>query len=170
MNTEIPDETPDTLRRRLITPLPDLSAPDMIPNPDTDPTHLNEHGYHPNYIKNPASNHQLVDELIQECSIWIARVFADSYTYQSDSTIDSHTAMLCSLVALNGLIYGNDQTMQTSEAIELWLDNPDDCIDLIEAANPNTGISDELNTNRPRLFAYFNLDWDRWDDDYEPRS
>ena len=157
MNTE----TPDTLRRRLITPLPDLSAPEYIENPD--PTTPAD-GYRSNYIENPESNHRLVDELIQECSIWIARVYADSYTYHSDSTIDSHSAMLCSLTALNGLIYGNDQTMSTDEAIQLWLDNPDDAMDLIESANPNTGISDELDKNRPRLFTYFNLDYDALDD------
>jgi len=146
------DDTRPTLRTRLLKPLPSLAEPHMLPNPD--PNHDIFH----NYIINPNSNHALVDELIQECAIWIARAFADCYNYHSDSTIDSHDAMIAALAELNGLIYGNDQTMSTEEAILLWVDDPDQYMDLACAANPNASLSDEINNNRPRLFEYFDLE------------
>lgn len=153
MNTE--NDNRATLRTRQLKPLPSLAEPHMLPNPD--PT-TDANGWRPNYIENPASNHRLVDELIQECAIWIARAFADCYDYHSDSTIDSHDAMIAALAELNALIYGNDQTMSTEEAILLWINDPDQYMDFACAANPNASLSDEIENNRPRLFEYFDLE------------
>lgn len=151
------DEIPDTLRRRLIKPFPDMTIDDRwIPNEDG-----------PGYHENPASNFPALDKAFMEATRWTALNLAQGYDYHSDSTVDSHYAIISSLAALNNVVYRHDLTMDLAEAINLWLDDTDICIDLIETANPNTGMTDEINNSRPELFSYFNLDWDRWDDDYE---
>lgn len=166
MNTE--NTTPDTLRNRLIKPFPDMTITERyIPNPSDE---LDEHGYRANFIPNPDCNFPMIDQLFMNATIWTALNLAQGYTYHSDSTIDSHYAIIASITELNNVVYRHNLTMDLDEAVNRWLDDVGICIDLIETANPNTGMTDEIDQSRPELFTYFNLDYDFFDEDYEPRS
>ena len=99
--------------------------------------------------------------LFQDAAAYIARLYAGTIDYTSDSTVDSHNAMIASLTALHGVIYGNDLTMSDEAALAYWLDDRDNWMDLSEVADPNMGIPDDLKTGGyPELFNYFNLDQD----------
>jgi len=145
------------LRALLITPFPDMTVPEYIPNPDTTTPR-----FYPgdNFVPNPASEHNAIRREFADAAAWTARLFAATQDYHSDSTIDSHNAMIETLTALHYVIYGNDQTMDDDEAIRLWLDEDGLADALVETANPNTGMPDDLNDARPALFARFNLDYD----------
>lgn len=143
-----------TLRDRLIKPLPSLDAPEYIPNPTP------EDGS--NFILNPESNHAAVDKLFSDANIFIAHTFAAGYGYHSDSTVDTNAALIAAMTAINNIIYGNDQTMDTADAINLWLDDEYAASDLVEAYSPNTGA---ILAPYPELFSYFNLSYDFDDED-----
>lgn len=144
-----------TLRNALIKTLPDLSVPENLENPDYDETK----GYDPNnprYIDNLDSGHKLMRQLITDAAAYTARVYSESLGYISDSTIDSHNAMISTMTELHRLIYGDDQTLDDQQALDQWLDNETNLMDLAEVSNPNTGPSDGQLTP-PALFDYFNL-------------
>ena len=150
------NESMPTLRDALIKPLPVIASPAYIPNPDKDIPGIEG----PNFIPNPDDHYNELRTLIADAAAWTARLYAATQDYHSDSTLDSHNAMIDMLNAYHQFIYGADQTMTEQEALDSFLTC--DVWAMLETTNPNTEMPDELAKNRPELFSYFDLNGDRW--------
>ena len=61
---------------------------------------------------------------------WAARNYAENTDYFSDSTIDSHNAMIALMTSLHDLRYGYNQTKDDETALDAFLDAPYNHADL----------------------------------------
>lgn len=91
--------------------------------------------------------------LFQDAAAWIARSYASSISEASDSTVDTHLAMISTLTTLNKFVYRDDFTTELPELIEGWLDDE-------YAAQDFYMSSFDANISRdsqymPPLFGYF---------------
>lgn len=97
-------------------------------------------------------------KLIQDAAAWVARSYASSIHEVSDSTIDTHLSMVSTLTKFNEMIYGNDETMELWEAIDLWLDDEYAAEDFyMSSYDANVSLPSRP---MPELFGYFNPDSD----------
>ena len=61
---------------------------------------------------------------VQDAASWAAKNLAANYDYASDSTLDSHNAMVATINAFHQLVYQHDQTMSEEDALNTFLDTP----------------------------------------------
>ncbi len=81
--------------------------------------------------------HSNWSQLTLDAGNWAARNLAENYDYVSDSTIDSHEAMISVMTMINNLIYHYGQTMDAKAAFQKFLDEPYGAGDLWTAINHN---------------------------------
>lgn len=151
------DETmTTTLRDMLIRPLPTYSGPELILNPDYDETK----GYAPDnarYINNPDSNYRQMNTMILDLARYLATNYAETISYTSDSTVDTHGAMTVALMELNDMIYGYDQSETEQDALDKWLDTAD--AESFYMATFDSNV-EACSLPQPELLTYFNTDSD----------
>jgi hypothetical protein len=133
-----------TLRDMLITPLPSLDDPEYT---------RSDEGH---FVQD--ANWLQTRTMLADAAAYIATSYASSIEYTSDSTIDTHLAMIATLTNLNNVIYAHDQTMEFDEALTAFLDDDDAAIDFYMATyDANTSGPD---MPMPTFMTHFNPDSD----------
>jgi len=147
-----------TLRSALITPFPDLTVPEYLPNPDTSPKQYPGQ----NYVPNPDAHHEEIRREFADAAAWTALIYAQTQDYHSDSTLDTHNAMIETLNLLHMVIYGDDQTKDDATALNDYLESDWDALEM--TVHPNCALPDNWEETHPlpALFARFDLNWEHF--------
>jgi hypothetical protein len=97
-------------------------------------------------------NWRETDRLFCQALAWAANEAAHKIEYTSDSHVDDQYCLARFISQMTDVVYGYDQTLNTKEAIQAWLNDHDAMEDFIYIAMMLNGSSLAAD---PKLFSHF---------------